>query len=99
MLDTACAGGLQGLHTRDGFAALVAAVESRFGSAMVDEAVVYPGYAVITMPAPGAPGRAQSFLYRGGFDDPSDAGSRTASDPLVDLAAVQVEPVLGLVAG
>ncbi|QJY44561.1 DUF1707 SHOCT-like domain-containing protein [Pseudonocardia broussonetiae] len=91
--------GLQGLHSRDGFAALVAAVGSRFGSAMVAEAVVYPEYAVITMPAPGAPGRAQSFLYRGGFDEPSNAGTRTASDPLVDLAAVRVDAILGLVAG
>jgi hypothetical protein len=89
----------QGLHTRAGFAALVAAIRARFGSTMVAEATIYPDYAVITMPAPGAPGRAQTFLYRGGFGEASNAGTRTASDPLVDLGAVQVDPVLGLVAG
>lgn len=89
----------QGLHTRAGFTALVAAVQARFGSATVADATVYPDYAVITMPAPGAPGRAQSFLFRGGFEEPSNAGTRTASDPLVDLGAVRVDAVLGLVAG
>jgi hypothetical protein len=89
----------QGLHTRAGFTALVAATRARFGSTMVAEAVVYPDYAVITLPVPGAPARAQSFSYRGGFAEPSNAGTRAASDPLVDLGAVQVDPVLGLVAG
>ena len=89
----------QGLHSRAGFTALVAAVRARFGSTMIGDATIYPDYAVITMPAPGAPGRAQSFLFRGGFDEPSNAGTRPASDPLVDLGAVQVDPVLGLVAG
>jgi hypothetical protein len=89
----------QGLHTRAGFTALVAATRARFGSTMVAEAVIYPDYAVITMPAPGAPARAQSFSYRGGFAEPSNAGTRAASDPLIDLGAVQVDPVLGLVAG
>ena len=89
----------QGLHSRAGFTALVAAVQARFGSTMIGDATVYPDYAVITMPAPGAPGRAQSFLFRGGFDEPSNAGTRTASDPLVDLGAVQVDPIIGLVAG
>jgi hypothetical protein len=89
----------QGLHTRAGFTALVAAVRARFGTTAVAEAVIYPDYAVITMPAPDAPTHAQTFLYRGGFEDPSNAGTRKASDPLVDLGAVQVDPVLGLVAG
>jgi hypothetical protein len=89
----------QGLHTRAGFTALVAAVRARFGSAMVAQATVYPDYAVVTMPAPGAPARAQTFLYRGGFGEASNAGTRTASDPLVDLGAVQLDAVLGLVAG
>jgi hypothetical protein len=89
----------QGLHTRAGFTALVAAVRARFGTTAVAEAVIYPEYAVITMPAPDAPTHAQTFLYRGGFEDPSNAGTRKASDPLVDLGAVQADPVLGLVAG
>jgi hypothetical protein len=89
----------EGLHTRAGFAALVAATRARFGATTVAEATVYPDYAVITMPAPGASGRAQTFLYRGGFEEPSNTGTRPASDPLVDLGAVQVDAVLGLVAG
>jgi hypothetical protein len=89
----------QGLHTRAGFTALVAATRARFGSTMVAGATIYPDYAVITMPVPGAPARAQTFLYRGGFEEASNAGTRTASDPLVDLGAVQVDAVLGLVAG
>lgn len=89
----------QGLHTPAGFAALLAATRARFGTTMVADATIYPDYAVVTMPAPGAPTRAQSFLYRGGFGEPSNAGTRPASDPLVDLGAVQVDPVLGLLAG
>jgi hypothetical protein len=89
----------QGLHTRAGLAALIAATRARFGTTMVADATIYPDYAVITMPVAGAPGRAQSFLYRGGFDTPTEAGTRKASDPLVDLGAVQVDPILGLLAG
>jgi uncharacterized protein DUF1707 len=89
----------QDLHTRAGFTALVDATRARFGSTMIAGATIYPDYAVITMPAPGAPARAQSFSYKGGFDEPSNAGTRTASDPLVDLGAVQLDAVLGLMAG
>jgi hypothetical protein len=51
------------------------------------------------MPVPGAPARAQSYHYQGGFDPSGSSGSRDPDEPLVDLAAIDVDEILGLLAG
>ena len=91
--------GLTALHTPEGFTRFVADVRAQLGGTLVADATVYPEYAVVTTAVPGAPGRAQSYTYRGGLDGPSTAGTRDASRPLVDLAAFDPAVVLGLLAG
>jgi hypothetical protein len=91
--------GLAGLHTPEGFTRLVADVRDGLGTTRVARAVVYPDYAVLTTAVPGRPGRAQTYQYRGGLDGPSDAGTRDADEPLVDLAAFEPAVVLPLLAG
>jgi uncharacterized protein DUF1707 len=87
------------LHTPAGLRTLIDGVRTELGTTLVADLTVYPGYASVVMPTPGAPARAQSYHYKGGFDGPSTAGSRDPDDPLVDLAAIDVDKILGLLAG
>jgi Domain of unknown function (DUF1707) len=87
------------LHTPAGLRALVDAVRAEFGSTQVADLTVYPDYAVLAMPVPGAPARTQSYHYQGGFDPSGSTGSRDPGRPLVDIAAIDVDEILGLLAG
>jgi hypothetical protein len=51
------------------------------------------------MPVLDAPARAENYTYRGGFDTSGATGSRNPDHPLVDLAAIDVDEILGLLAG
>jgi hypothetical protein len=86
------------LHTPAGLRAFIDGVRAEFGTTQVVDLTLYPDYASLEMPVPGAPARAQSYTYRGGFDDPSDT-SRQPDMPLVDLAAIDVDKILGLLTG
>jgi hypothetical protein len=86
------------LHTPAGLRAFIDGVRAEFGTTQVVDLTLYPDYASLEMPVPGAPARAQSYTYRGGFDDPSDT-SRQPDQPLVDLAAIDVDKILGLLSG
>jgi hypothetical protein len=86
------------LHTPAGLRAFIDGVRAEFGTTQIVDLTLYPDYASLEMPVPGAPARAQSYTYRGGFDDPSDT-SRQPDMPLVDLAAIDVDKILGLLAG
>lgn len=86
------------LHTPAGLRAFIDGVRAEFGTTQVADLTAYPDYASLEMPVPGAPARAQSYTYRGGFDI-STTTSREADDPLVDLAAIDVDKILGLLAG
>ncbi|OLT16500.1 hypothetical protein BJF78_13785 [Pseudonocardia sp. CNS-139] len=87
------------LHTPEGLRTFLDAVRTQLGTTRVGDATIYPDYAVVEMPAPGAPARAQSYYYKGGFDDPTSAGGRDPDEPLVDLALIDVTAILGLFAG
>lgn len=87
------------LHTPGGLNGLIEAVRAEFGTTLVGDAVVYPDYAVLEMPVPGSPARALSYYYKGGFDEPTNASTRDPDEPLADLSELDVEAVLGLVAG
>lgn len=87
------------LHTPAGLRKLIDGVRTELGTTLVADLTVYPDYASIDMPVPDAPARAQSYHYKGGFDGPSSAGHRDPDDPLVDLAAIDVDKILGLLAG
>jgi hypothetical protein len=87
------------LHTPAGLRKLIDGVRTELGTTRVADLTVYPDYASIDVPVSGAPARAQSYYYKGGFDGPNDAGHRNPDDPLVDLAVIDVDKVLGLLAG
>jgi hypothetical protein len=87
------------LHTPAGLTGLIEATGAKLGTTQVARAVIYPEYAIITTAAPGAPHRALNHTYRGGFGEPTTAGTRNPAEPLVDLAAVDVPAVLELLAG
>ncbi|WP_148615551.1 hypothetical protein [Nocardioides rubriscoriae] len=75
-----------------GYADLVAAVGRRTGGTQVFEAVLYPAYAVVTVPVDATSARSSSLYWDGAFDD--FGPSSTASSERVDLA--EVDPaVLG----
>ncbi|MCX4096011.1 DUF1707 SHOCT-like domain-containing protein [Nocardia sp. alder85J] len=85
------------LHTAAGFSALVAAVSRKFGDTVVDDATVYPDYAVVTRGVPGEPAHAMNYYYKGGFDK----GTPTPRQPgtgTVDLSRVDVGKVMDLLA-
>lgn len=87
------------LHTPAGLRAFIDGVRAEFGTTEIVDLTVYPDYAVLDMPVAGAPARAQSYNYRGGFDLSGSSGSRDPDQPLTDLAALDVEKILGLLAG
>ena len=87
------------LHTPAGLRQLIDGVRTQLGTTLVADLTVYPDYASIDVPVPDAPARAQSYYYKGGFDGPNNAGHRNPDDPLVDLAAIDVDKILGLLAG
>lgn len=87
------------LHTPAGLRTLIDGVRTELGTTLVADLTVYPDYASIDVPVPGAPARAQSYYYKGGFDGPRSAGHRDPDDPLVDLAPIDVDKILGLLAG
>jgi hypothetical protein len=91
--------GAVALQTPDGLRSFVESVRTEFGTTQVAEATVYPDYAVVYTPVPGAPARAQSSYFKGGFEAPSSAGGRDPDHPLVDLSAFDVDAILALVAG
>jgi hypothetical protein len=87
------------LHTPAGLRQLIDGVRTQLGTTLVADLTVYPDYASIDVPVAGAPARAQSYYYKGGFDGPSSAGHRNPDNPLVDLAAIDVDKILGLLVG
>jgi hypothetical protein len=91
--------GAVALHTPEGFRTFIEGARTEFGTTTVAGATIYPDYAVVYTVAPGAPARQLSSSYKGGFESPSEAGSRDPDQPLVDLAAIDVDKILGLVAG
>ncbi|MFC7448500.1 DUF1707 SHOCT-like domain-containing protein [Rhodococcus daqingensis] len=82
-----------------GLARMVDDLRAEYGDAMVDEATIYPEYALIQRAEPGAPGMYQGIDYRDGLEEPD---SRTGRDPKtvpVDLARLDVAKVVGLLLG
>ncbi|WP_036494205.1 DUF1707 domain-containing protein [Nocardia sp. BMG111209] len=86
------------LHTAAGFSAFVAAVSRTFGDTVVDDASVYPDYAVVTRGVPNEAAHALLFSYRGTFDKGSPM-SRQPGTGVVDLARVDVAKLMELLAG
>ncbi|KAA0018475.1 DUF1707 SHOCT-like domain-containing protein [Antrihabitans cavernicola] len=88
-----------GYLTPAGLTDVVAATKKEFGNGIVDDMTVYPNYAVIFRPDPGAPRRQLVYRYdEDGFADPSTS-SRDPKEPPVDLTQLDVAKTAGVIAG
>lgn len=90
--------GVPDLHSPDGLTQLVAQFRETFGTARVVDLTLYPDYASIEIAVDGSPTRTRSLLYRGGFQETS-TGTRDPDEALVDLDALNITAVLGLLEG
>lgn len=84
--------------TAPGIRSFIDEYRDRFGDTLAVDASLYPDgkYAGVTRVI--APDREQSFSYRGGFDESGTASTRRPDDPTIDLAAVNVDALAGLMA-
>jgi hypothetical protein len=89
--------GEQHLLTDDGFTNLVAAMRDKFGTAKVAGAVIYPGYASLSVPHREDPHKLFNYYFDGFFDDPTAGGTRDVKTPLVDLGKVDAVAMARLV--
>ena len=83
------------VHTIDGFADLVAAVEEESGSTQVFSAVMYPRYAVVYVPEQTTGKRYRYYYWDGRSLDPNDSKS-TSDNPRIDLAALDATVMIDL---
>lgn len=83
------------LHTLEGYADLVAALEEETGSTEVFSAVLYPRYAVLYVPEKATGKRYQYYYWDGVTLEPNDSKA-TSDSPRVDLATVDAGVMLTL---
>lgn len=81
--------------SEEGYAALVSAVEAQTGSTEAFDAVLYPEYAVVSLPVDGGSKRYESFYWDGSSLAASSKG--TASGPRFDLIRVAPSVLVDLV--
>lgn len=87
-------------RTPAGFARLVGDVRATLGTARVDRLALLSGGTVVVQTAePGRPSATRTYDYRGGLGTPRVTDDRDPATRTVDLAAVDPDAVLGLVAG
>ena len=86
------------LHSLGGLTGLLGQMRAKFGDTLGYRMVIYPDYAVLDRPDPGDDRRTLSYVYRGGWDDPS-TGSTGSAAAVVDLAAFDQKAVVGVLRG
>ena len=86
------------LHSLGGLSGLFEQMRTKFGDTAGYRMVVYPDYAVLDRPDPGDERRTLSYVYRGGWDDPS-SGARGSDATVIDLAAFDVKAIVGVLRG
>ena len=86
------------LHSLGGLNGLLEQMRTKFGDTMGYRMVIYPDYAVLDRPDPGDERRTLSYVYRGGWDDPS-TGSKGSDAVVVDLGAFDAKAVVGVLRG
>ncbi|WP_197025870.1 DUF1707 SHOCT-like domain-containing protein [Nocardioides sp. URHA0020] len=82
--------------TDEGYDDLVAAVEDEIGSTSVFDAVLYPSYAVVSLPVDATSSRESSY-YWDGDDLRANNSKSTSSDPRFDLTLVDGAVLVDLV--
>jgi hypothetical protein len=83
------------VHTVDGYNAFVAAVKEETGSSSVFDAVVYPRYAVVSVPE-NATGKRYTTWYWDGHSLTQNDYKSTTDDPRIDIATVDPEVMITL---
>ena len=81
-----------------GLSGLLEQMRTRFGDTTGYRMVIYPDYAVLDRPDPGDERRTLSYVYRGGWDDPS-AGAKDSDAIVVDLGAFDAKAIVGVLRG
>ncbi|GAB0102489.1 hypothetical protein JMUB6875_14570 [Nocardia sp. JMUB6875] len=84
------------LTAAEGIAYFVSAYRAKFGDTVVDEADLYPDYAVVTRGA--QTNRKVRYTYRGGFDQGSEPQTRPPQTPTADLSALNAQAIAALAA-
>ncbi|MBJ7481503.1 hypothetical protein DBV08_09545 [Rhodococcus sp. KBW08] len=87
------------LHTVDGLGAMFRAIETEYGSGLVDEMTIYPTYARITRADPAAPRKALDSYYRGDLEDTTSGGSRELDVAQIDVTQLDPRIVIALLDG
>lgn len=83
----------QGLHE------VIDAVRDKFGTTTVDDLTAYEHYIVVFRPDPHVPRKQVTYRYDGDWNDPSNSGTRDPKVPMIDLAAMNVDRMAGVLAG
>lgn len=89
------------LLSAEGLGRMLDDIDRQLDGSEVDRLVIYPGYASISLAAPGSPGREQTYRYEDGeLVDNGGSPGRTAGVP-VDLAELRpnVPRLIGLLYG
>jgi hypothetical protein len=86
------------LHSLGGLSGLLEQMRMKFGDTTGYRMVIYPDYAVLDRPDPGDERRTLSYVYRGGWDDPS-TGATGSDATVIDLGAFDTKAIVGVLRG
>jgi hypothetical protein len=86
------------LQSLNGLTGLLEAARKKFGDTTGFRLVVYPDYAVLDRQDPTQPRRQLSYVYRGGWGNPTASPSTGAAAP-VDLARFDATKAVGILRG
>ncbi len=86
------------LQSQNGLTGLLDQARKKFGDTMGFRLVVYPDYAVLDRQDPAQPRRQLSYVYRGGWGDPTPSPSTGGAAP-VDLARFDATKAVGILRG
>ncbi|UGT59183.1 DUF1707 SHOCT-like domain-containing protein [Nocardia asteroides] len=82
-----------------GIAYFLAEYRAEFGETIADEATFYPEYVLVDRVLPGSPQSTADYRYDGGFDRYTASSGREPDEQTLDLAALGVPRLAGLLAG
>lgn len=87
------------LHSLGGLNGLFEQMRQRFGDTEGYNLTIYPDYASLDRADPNEPRRILDYTYRGGWGDSTSSSAKADDDVLVDLAAMDVPKVVGILRG
>lgn len=76
------------LHTADGFEEFLTLTKDRFGTTLVESAVLYPDYASVNLATKDDRRRTERWYFAKGYEGEPSKGTRREDDPLIDMAQV-----------